>query len=118
MAIKTMKGPDLPPDDPMPVQACGSGEPPASRAEAETVPAPVAYVDDMVVLHSNGRRWDAVGHGSDSYDHGLGDLLRCPREAARPLLHNAGYTVATADQIQAEIDLLQARIDELRQHLQ
>jgi hypothetical protein len=72
----------------------------------------------MVVLHSNGRRWDAIGHGSDSYSHGLGDLVRCPRHVAQPLLHNAGYTVATPDQIQAEIDTLQARIDDLRLHLQ
>jgi hypothetical protein len=71
----------------------------------------------MVVLHSNGRRWDAVGHGPESYDHGLGNLVRCPRHVAAPLIHNAGYVIATPDMIQAEIDALQARIDDLRQHL-
>jgi hypothetical protein len=81
-------------------------------------PPPAAYAGDMVCLKGHGCHWDDVSFGTDKYSHGLGGLLIVPRHAAAPLLHNSGYITATSDMILAEIALLQARIDELRQHLQ
>jgi hypothetical protein len=74
-------------------------------------------VTDQVVLYSNGCRWDAAGHGVESFDHGLYGLLICPRHVAAPLLHNAGYVQASATQIKAEVTMLQARISALQAFL-
>jgi hypothetical protein len=102
MAKRPPPDPGDPPDDPVPARD----------------PAPAAYAGDMVCLKGHGCHWDDVSFGTDTYSHGLGGLLIMPRHAAAPLLHSAGYVVATADMIQAEIALLQSRIDALRQYLQ
>jgi hypothetical protein len=94
------------------------GDPPDPVPADDSVPVVRAALNDMVCIKGHGCHWDDVSFGTDTYSHGLGGLLIVPRHAAQPLLHNGGYVVATPDMIQSEIDMLQARIDDLRQHLQ
>jgi hypothetical protein len=71
-------------------------------------------MSDIVALHSNGCRWDAgPSHGDVIYEEGPGNICLMPQDAAQHQLHSGGYAPATRDQIQAEIDLLRARIAQL-----
>ena len=73
---------------------------------------------DMVALQGHGLHWDAVGHGDARYEHGPTGVVIVPQAAAVALQHTGGYAPATRNMIQAEIDMLEARIADLRQHLQ
>lgn len=51
------------------------------------------------------------------HPHGPTGIVIVPRNVAQHLLRNGGYGIASPAHLQAEVDLLEARIAALKEHL-
>jgi hypothetical protein len=67
-----------------------------------------------IALQSAFPVWDAITHSGTRYDHGPTGLVVVPEHVAPHLLQNGGYRKATAQDIQMEVSVLEARIARLK----